>query len=58
MIFGALRRAVQLPCLLKAFIYAAKSLKFRLEERRRRFTTTVSNDTIGPMEEVSHGYLL
>jgi len=58
MIFGALRRAVQLPCLLKASIYAAKSLKSRLEERRRRFTITGSNDTIGPMEQVYHGYFL
>jgi len=58
MIFGAPRKVVQLRCPLKAFIYAAKSLKFRLEEPRRRFTITVSNDTIGPREEVYHGYFL
>jgi hypothetical protein len=43
---------------LKAFIYAVKNLKFRLEERRQRFMMMVWNDIVGPKEEGDHGYFL
>jgi len=58
MTFGVQRRAVQLQYRLKAFNYALKSSKFRLEELRLRFTIMVSNGIIGPMEKGHHGYCL
>jgi len=58
MIFGVQRRAVQLQCLSKACNYAPRSSKFRLEERRRRFTTMELKGIIGRMEEGHHGYFL
>jgi len=58
MIFGVQRRAAQLQCLLKVCNYAPRSLKFRLEERPRPFTTMELKGIIGRMEEGHHGYFL
>jgi len=58
MIFGVLQRAAQRQCRSKVFNCAVINLKFRLEEKRRRFTIKVVNGIIGPMEEGHHGYFL